>query len=286
MGTLLEVFCGVDRPESILSWKRNPQVVQLLTGIASGTISLTHDGLTSAGPGRRHVDHTRSLLQHHDLLPPRDEHLARFEMWLANKLDAIDSRAVRAPVEKFATWHHLRRLRGNSKPGQSSNGPVRTAKQEVTETIKFLTWLRETHGRGVDACSQHDVDQYLAEGPTTRHFIRTFFVWAKRSKINGAVQIGFRQPRTSPTITQDQRLAWLKELLTGNADTLQYRVAGTWLLLYAQPLTKIAKLQRTAIAHIDDETRIALGEEPVPVPEPFALNRPGFDAHRLLVCSL
>lgn len=269
MHTLIEVLCGVDRPESILTWKRNVQVLEMLGGIASGAIPLTHDGLTAAGSGR-HVDHLRSLLQHHGLLPQRDEHLARFEAWLTDKLDAIDSPAVRTLVEQFATWHHLRRLRSESQPGQSSDGPKRSAKQEITETIKFLTWLEHTHRRVLGDCTQQDVDEYLASGPTTRHLIRTFFIWAKKSKLNVAVQIGFRQAKTTPTITQDQRLAWLKELLTGDSESLPYRVAGILLLLYAQPLTKIAALQSTAISQVDGETRIALGKAPTPVPEPFS----------------
>jgi hypothetical protein len=62
----------------------------------------------------------------------------------------------------------------------------------------------------------------------------------------------------------------LPELLTGDSESLPYRVAGILLLLYAQPLTKIAALQTTAITRVDGETRIALGKEPIPVPEPFA----------------
>ncbi len=269
METLLEVLCGVDRPESILAWKRNLQVLQLLGGITSGAIPLTHDGLTAAGRGK-HISHLRSILEHHGLLPPRDEHLARFEGWLAAKLDTITSPTVRGPVEQFATWHHLRRLRSESKPGQSTDGPKRSAQQEITETIKFLTWLEQTHDRTASTCTQQDVDAYFTSGPTTRHLIRTFFVWAKHSKINKSVQIEYRQARTTPTITQDQRLAWLKELLTGDSESLPYRVAGILLLLYAQPLTKIGGLQTTAIARVDGETRIALGKEPIPVPEPFA----------------
>ncbi|WP_231963333.1 hypothetical protein [Mycobacterium adipatum] len=269
METLIEVLCGVDRPESILAWKRSLQVLQLLGGITSGAIPLTHDGLTAAGRGK-HISHLRSILEHHGLLPPRDEHLARFEGWLSAKLDAIGSPAIRGPVEQFATWHHLRRLRSQSKPGQGTDGPKRSAKQEITETIKFLTWLEDTHGRTAAECTQHDVDAYLTSGPTTRHLIRTFFIWAKSSRGNTGVQIGFRQARTTPTITQEQRLGWLKELLTGDAESLPYRVAGVLLLLYAQPLSKIAALQATAIARVDGETRIALGKEPIPVPEPFA----------------
>lgn len=269
METLLEILCGVDRPESILTWKRDLKVLKLLGAITSGAVPLTHDGLTAAGPSR-HIEHLRSLLQHHGLLPPRDEHLARFEAWLTAKLDAIVSPAVRAPVEQFATWHHLRRLRSESRPGQGSDGPKRSAKQEITETIKFLAWLEDTHGRTAGDCTQRDVDDYLASGPTTRHLIRTFFVWAKSSRINTGVQIGFRQARTTPMITQEQRLAWLKELLTGDAESLPYRVAGVLVLLYAQPLTKIAALQCTAISQADGETLIALGKQPIPVPEPFA----------------
>jgi hypothetical protein len=102
METLVEVLCGVDGPESILAWKRNQQVLELLGGITSGAILLTHEGLTAAGTGR-HVNHLRSLLQHHGLLPERDEYLAGFEVWLAAKLYAITSPTVRGPAEQFAT---------------------------------------------------------------------------------------------------------------------------------------------------------------------------------------
>lgn len=85
--------------------------------------------------------------------------------------------------------------------------------------MKYLTWLEEVHGQTISACTQQDVDEYIASGPTTRHSIRTFFVWAKKSKINVAVQIGFRQAKTTPMVTQEQRLAWLKELLTGSAES-------------------------------------------------------------------
>jgi hypothetical protein len=124
MSTIVEILCGVDRPESIYTWKRSPKVHDLLTDLASGRIPLTHDGLDSLGRGR-HISHLRSMLEHHGLLPPRDEHLAQFESWLAAKLDAITERSVRSPVEQFATWHHLNRLRRNSLPGQSSDGPAR-----------------------------------------------------------------------------------------------------------------------------------------------------------------
>ncbi|WP_068272056.1 hypothetical protein [Aldersonia kunmingensis] len=47
-------------------------------------------------------------------------------------------------------------------------------------------------------------------------------------------------------------------------------MAGILLLLYAQPLTKIAALQTTDIIDTPSGLRLALGKEPVPLPAPFA----------------
>jgi hypothetical protein len=159
MGTIVEVLCGVDRPESVLTWKRSPKVQGLLIGLSSGDIPLSHEGLDNVGQGT-YVSHLRSLLEDNGVLAPRDEHLARFEAWLESKLEAIPASAVRAPVEQFATWHHLRRLRRNSAPGQASDGPRRSAKQEISETIKFLTWLHEHHHRAAASCRQQDLEEW------------------------------------------------------------------------------------------------------------------------------
>jgi hypothetical protein len=78
MGAIVTILCGVDRPESILSWKRSPAVRALLTGLAGEHIPLSHDGLDAAGQSRQ-VSHLRSLLEHNGLLPQRDEPLARFQ---------------------------------------------------------------------------------------------------------------------------------------------------------------------------------------------------------------
>lgn len=98
----------------------------------------------------------------------------------------------------------------------------------VTETVKFLVWLHETYQR---TATQQDVDEWLATGPTTRSAIRTFFVLAKKVRLNTQVTIQHRAAQTSRSLSQDQRLAWIHEPLTGTSESLPYRVAGM-LLLY------------------------------------------------------
>lgn len=55
---------------------------------------------------------------------------------------------------------------------------MHSAKQEITETVKFLVWLHETYQRTAATCTQPDIDEWLATDPTTRTAIRTFFVVA------------------------------------------------------------------------------------------------------------
>ncbi|MGC5617728.1 hypothetical protein [Georgenia sp. Z1491] len=176
---LLDALCAAERPESIIVWKRSPKVQTLLRHLGDGTIELSHDGLDSV-PGRP-TEHLRALLEHHGLLPWRDPYLHRFETWIATKLEGLPL-GVRQPVQHFAIWHHLRSVRAKSQAGSDTRGPVHSAKQEITETAKFLTSLHETHHRTAATCTQQDVDEWMATGPTTRTMIRNFFMIVSRVK--------------------------------------------------------------------------------------------------------
>ncbi|MDO5738534.1 MAG: hypothetical protein Q4P07_00120 [Ornithinimicrobium sp.] len=199
----------------------------------------------------------------------RNQQLSRNEQWIDAKLDGLPDE-VRQPVQHFATWHHLRRIRAKAASGAATRGPVHSAKQEITETVKFLIWLHETYERTAATCTQQDVDEWLATGPTTRSAIRTFFVIAKRARLNTTVTIQHRTAKASPSLSQDQLLAWIHELLTGTSESLPYRVAGMLLLLYAQPLVKVVALPTSVVDDADSGMSIRLGTYPTDLPEPFA----------------
>lgn len=269
---LVEVLCLASRPESIITWKRSVKVRTLLTSIASGQTPLTHEGLDShQKTAAREADHLRDILMHHGLLPHRDRYLVRFEHWIQDQLSQLPSEVAR-PAEQFAKWHHLRRIRPLESPERTLQSQVHSAKQEVRETIKFLSWLWTTHERTAANCTQEDVDTWQATGPTTRRLIRTFLKFAHKTRINTQIRVARPTTKQRPSITPEQRLVWLRELLEDTGEALPYRVAGILLLLYAQPLTKVAAL-RTSDVTVNDTTgavRITLGKHPLPVPQPFA----------------
>lgn len=139
---LVDALCAAERPESLLVWKRSAKVQHLLRSLADGSIPVAHKGLDTV-PGKP-TEHLRAIMQHHGLLPHRDEYLPRFEQWIDAKLAGLPEE-VRQPVRHFATWHHLQRIRAKATAGAPTRGPVHAAKQEITETVRFLLWLHETY---------------------------------------------------------------------------------------------------------------------------------------------
>ena len=147
---------------------------------------------------------------------------------------------------------------------------MRYAKQDITEAIKFLTWLHSTHHRTAATCLQQDVDEWLASGPTTRSEDPKLVRLGEESPVEqiGARSLTSRAP-PSRSLTQEQRLAWLKNYYR-RLRTLAYRVAGILLLLY-RPAPDQDRSAADNGGHLrDGEMRISLGKEPIPVPQPFA----------------
>ena len=82
-----------------------------------------------------------------------------------------------------------------------------------------------------------------------------------------------RQAETQPRAVRrlpPGPLELLRRCLAGEPGTVPYRVAGSLLLLYAQPLVRIAAMQTTQVQIAPTELRILLGDEAALVPEPFA----------------
>jgi integrase len=76
---------------------------------------------------------------------------------------------------------------------------------------------------------------------------------------------------TGPAISPGQRWAHVARLLNDTALDPTDRVAGSLLLLYGQPLSRIAAMTTSQITRRDGTTHLLLGRHDVPVPAPLAV---------------
>ena len=142
--------------------------------------------------------------------------------------------------------------------------PTAHARSNIRAAASLLAWLRD-RGTTLDACGQADIDQWLRTGPSACQ-ARDFLAWAATRGHCQPLTI-LPPPRAAgPAISQDQRWALTARLLRETALDPTDRVAGCLLLLYGQPLTRIAAMTISQITRREGETFIRLGRHDVPVP--------------------
>ena len=140
---------------------------------------------------------------------------------------------------------------------------------EIRAALKLITWLRD-NGTSLADCTQHDIDTWLTGGPGTNYHARAFVLWASRRGHTRDLDIP-QHPRSEllTQIEEDERWALVRGLLHDDTRAIEDRVAGLLVLLYGQPLARIARLTRGQIIRSPQQVQLLLGTVPLDLPEPL-----------------
>ncbi len=256
-------------PASLMQWlTRGSAAPAILAEISHASRPPDHADLDRHLPSRA-AHHLRKVLVAGGILPARDERLAALERRASQKTSRVEDPAERRIVRSFATWHHLRRLRGESQRHNITAEQADYVHNEVRAALKLITWLRGT-GTSLAACTQHDIDTWLTGGPGTNYHARAFMLWTSRRGHTRDLDIP-RHPRneTLTRIEDDKRWALVRSLLHDDGHAIEDRVAGLLVLLYGQPLARIARLTRDQITHSPLRVQLLLGTVPLDLPAPL-----------------
>jgi hypothetical protein len=269
---LADGLVSMRRPQSGVVWLRRSAITrEALRDLAQDRIPCSHPTLDALGADRA-VEYLRCLLVRYGVLPGRDRRLADFQRWAAAKLDGIGNGEHRRLLERFLRWRLLRHLRScSSTAAPLGHGPYQRAKQRLTMAIAFLAWL-DGRGRQLGECTQHDLDQWFATGPTTRRHVITFLSWARQQRIIHHVAIPVISTDGAEVCPPgpDARLTAIRRLLLDETLTPGDRLAGCLVTLYGQQASNIAALRTADTSCTDDTTRLKLGADWLDVPEPVA----------------
>ena len=119
-----------------------------------------------------------------------------------------------------------------------------------------------------DGIQQAHIDQYLAEGTSTRKHIRNFVHWLHPGRPRSrAITVPYRTAKSIPMLTQSQRLELVRNCLEFQQVAVSTRIAGLISLLWAHPLVKIAALTTDRLERLPEGMTIKLGGNPAAVPE-------------------
>ncbi|MEX2550732.1 MAG: hypothetical protein WD638_10925 [Nitriliruptoraceae bacterium] len=255
-------------PRKALNWLRQGAGAPILAELAAGTMAISHEALDTHQ--RPHAaNHVRHMLVAHSVLVARDEALASLERLNTQTVASIDRLEDRKTVAAFATWRVLRRVRRQAETNTTGRTAIRHARNQVLGAVRFLDWL-DARDRTLATCTQSDLDLWLATGPRSRYDVRHFLAWTSERGLS--VKLTIPPLRTGPgdTLDSEQRWAIIAKLLHDPDIELVDRVAGNFVLLYAQPLSRVAAMTLDTITLTDDGVSVRFGAQPVTVPEPLA----------------
>lgn len=265
---LYQALATTERPGTAAAWLDNgggPAIIAALDGDAP----LTHEALDALPPGKP-VEHLRSVLVALGTLPPRDEQMVRLQRWInqviADRTDPHQQHLLR----RYAIWHLLRRLRRRTGDAETTHTQYAIVRQHVRGAITVLNWLTD-NDLTLATARQPDLEAWLAGDQATHrreagHFVR----WAAKNKLTTLEFAAVKWNGPTDVIDSDARWDQARRLLHDDTLRAEERVAGLFVLLYAQGPAAISRLRLDHVHTDADQVRISFGTEPIVLPEPLA----------------
>ena len=234
---IVDALTTMQRPNSGLTWIRQLHVDHALRELARHP-ELSHEVLDRFPPGRT-INYIRDLLVEHQVLPSRDEALARFQSWVATAQQRITTDEHRKVVAQFIRWRLQKRLRAMKPVTESA---FLRAKQAVTVTIDFCNWLAAEHDTTIHDLNQAHIDLWQAAGPTTRGHIERFIRWAIKSQLVASNLEVTPHRRGSTRMSSDQQNAVIEQVVHQPAALHRDRLAAILIIVFAQRPEDIVRL--------------------------------------------
>ncbi|ANZ35943.1 hypothetical protein BBK82_07470 [Lentzea guizhouensis] len=129
--------------------------------------SLSHTLLDGFNSDRSNVHRLRSLLVHASVLPARDEHLSRTDLWLSRTLAELPGHLQRI-IRPYAQWEVLRPYRDRPPEKWLTPNTAGFVRSNISVVVQFLLWL-DDHELSLGQLTQDRLDSWPIGGTTARH---------------------------------------------------------------------------------------------------------------------
>jgi hypothetical protein len=264
---VFDALLAAPRPQSTLYWlTRASSRPDILRGMALGELAISH-GTFEAMPDHAPMRYLRDLLTGVGVLAPYHPGLERITPWLRSILTSVPKPHADL-IDRFARWQLLRRLRLLGGQDKITRGGEQNARAIIVSTVRFLAWLDE-YDTTITATTQADLDHYLVRHPGRASMTNVFLDWTTRTGITADLQVPTAtRPLPEVTLSDHDRWRHVERLLHQDTTQLYTRVAGLFILLYAQPLSRICRMTPEQVTvHEDGTVTVTFDTVPIEMPE-------------------
>ena len=252
-------------PRKALNWLRQGAGAPILAAMAAGTMVVSHEALDEY-PRPRAAGHVRHMLIAAGALNGRDDQLAALEHRIHGIVAGVHRPADRQTVSAFATWRVLRGVRRQAQRNTTRRTAITYSRNQVAAAVAFLDWLADHH-LTLAECTQADVELWLA-GPPWRYDVRSFVAWTAQRKLSGSLTVPPLRSGPGSALDAEQRWDIIDRLLHDDSVDSADRVAGCFVLCYAQPLSRIVAMTVDQITK-RDPCSVRFGSQDIEMPAPL-----------------
>ncbi|MEV0898176.1 hypothetical protein [Actinoplanes sp. NPDC049802] len=266
---LQTALTSVERPDTALLWLGKRQVHAILARLRDRIGPLGHDVLDELPPSPT-LAHIRSVLVAAGTLPHRDERSVALERLAREAVNARPDPAERRILHGYAHWRLLRRLRQRLRPDEAiTHQQYLNVRRLIVAAVAFLDRLPQRQ-RTMATCTQGDVDAILLLPGIHAKNASAFIRWAVAQRhASGIVVPTFAWTGPNGPFDENQRWATARRLLHDDSVSDADRVAGLIILLYAQQMTAVIRLQASQVSDEDGRILLRLGTSPIQLAPPL-----------------
>lgn len=256
------------RPQTTLWWLTKPGSVAagVFEELATGRLPISHDTFRDRLPVDRRHGYLRDLLTSTGVLEPYAPAIERIHPWLVALVEQHPA-AHAEILNRFARWHVLRRMRQHAAAGTLTSSIVNGGRSHILAAGRLLAWTHQQQTT-ITALTQTQLENYLSHRQGAHSTLSRFLVWLGASRTNTTIKVTHR-PTQLPEVTMTDEARWrrVELLLHDNTINSYSRVAGLFLLLFAQPLNKIMRMTRDQVAeHAGGRVFVTFDTVPIQLP--------------------
>jgi len=265
---LYDALLAGPRPQTTLYWFDRSSGPDILHAMAQGELEISHAAFLGL-PTNKTNTYLRDLLAAVGVLPPFHAELERVSPWLEDLVATLPKEHGDI-IARYARWHLLRRLHLQHQRGTLTHGAISAARASIVGTARLLAWLAQ-RGVSIGTATQADIDQYAADHYGRAQSVISFLAWAHRTRLTSDLKVAVKQ-QNAPQVTLSDRDRWahVERLLHDDTIRLNVRVAGLFVLLFAQPLSRTCRMRADQItSHADGTVTATFGTFSIELPQPL-----------------
>ena len=160
------------------------------------------------------------------------------------------------------------RLRNQDHRGVLTPHSIENGRAEIITAVRLLAWL-SAHDKTLATAGQADIELYLVHPGEVR--CSSASSPGRTVKLASGLELPkWRQWSPLVELSDDDRWRQVELLLHDESLRLNVRVPGLFMLLFAQPLTRISRMKTSQVTHESDgPVTVNFDSFPIELPEPL-----------------